>query len=51
MYKLLMPYKIVKVQNGYKVKNTKSNKTYSKKSLPKTKAEKQMKAIGANYKK
>lgn len=44
-----MPFKVQKVKGGYKVKNTDTGKTYSKKPIPKTKAKKQLKAIGSSY--
>jgi hypothetical protein len=43
-----MPYKVSKSGGGYKVKNKKSGKTYSKKPMSKEKAKKQMAAIYAN---
>ena len=39
-----MPYKIVKVKNGYSVRNSKSGKIYSKRTTRK-KAVKQMKLL------
>jgi len=45
-----MPYKVVKVKSGYKVKDNKG-KAYSKKPLPKSRAEKQKKALQINTKK
>lgn len=43
-----MPYKISKVKGGYKVKNKKTGKSYSKKPMSKEKAEAQQRAIYAN---
>tara|TARA_Y100000361_G_scaffold49298_1_gene42812 strand:- start:1397 stop:1537 length:141 start_codon:yes stop_codon:yes gene_type:complete len=46
-----MPYKVAKVKNGYKVKNTTSGKTYSKKPQTKKMATKQLAAIKRSYRK
>lgn len=46
-----MPFKIVKVKSGFKVKNENTKKVYSKKPLTKEKAGKQLKAILINYNK
>lgn len=47
-----MPFKVVKIKNdGFKVKNKETGKTYSKKGLTKEKAIKQMKALYLNVKK
>ena len=43
-----MPWHVVKSGNGYKVKNKKTGKTYSKKPMSKKKAEAQLKAIYVN---
>tara|TARA_R100001460_G_scaffold27224_2_gene54902 strand:+ start:1351 stop:1488 length:138 start_codon:yes stop_codon:yes gene_type:complete len=45
-----MPFKIIKVGTGYKVKNTDTNKTYSKKVMTKKNATKQ-KSILQKYNK
>jgi len=44
-----MPFKVVKVGKGFKVKNKETNKVYSKKVMTKEKADKQLKAIVINY--
>jgi hypothetical protein len=43
-----MPYAVRKSGSGYKVFNKESGKTYSKKPLPKARAEAQMRALYAN---
>lgn len=43
-----MPYDVSKVKGGYKVRNKKTGKTYSKKPMSKEKAKDQMAAIYAN---
>lgn len=43
-----MPYQVVKSGDGYKVRNKDTGKTYSKKPLPKARAEAQMRALYAN---
>jgi len=40
-----MPYKTIKVNGGYKNKNTTTNKVYSKKAMTKSNVEKQMKIL------
>ena len=45
-----MPYKVKKVKGGYKVKDSKG-KAYSKKPLPKSRANKQMTALRIRTKK
>lgn len=40
-----MPFKILKLKGGYKVQNKDTKKTYSKKPLTKTKAQKQLIAL------
>ena len=45
-----MPYHIKKVKGGYKVKDNKG-KAYSKKPMPKSRAEKQKKALQIRTKK
>jgi len=40
-----MPYKLVELKGGYKVQNKDTKKTYSKKPLTKTKAQKQLIAL------
>lgn len=46
-----MPYKVVKYGTQYKVKNTDTGKTYSKKGLCKSCAEKQKKILDMSKKK
>jgi hypothetical protein len=43
-----MPYAVRKSGSGYKVFNKESGKSYSKKPLPKDRAQAQMRAIYAN---
>lgn len=43
-----MPWKVDKVDGGYKVRNKKTGKTYSKKPMSKEKAKKQQAAMYAN---
>ena len=45
-----MPYKIMKIKNGYKVKNTNTNKNTSKKPMTKTNAKKQKSLLDKKYK-
>jgi len=45
-----MPYHVKKVKGGYKVKDSKG-KAYSKKAIPKSRAEKQKKALQIKTKK
>lgn len=45
-----MPYTIVKRGTGYKVQKKGSKKVFSKKPMPKARAERQMRAILANEK-
>ena len=40
-----MPYELKKVGTGYKVKNKETGKEYSKKPIPKARAEAQMKLL------
>jgi|TARA_R110002110_G_scaffold62699_1_gene174797 hypothetical protein len=47
-----MPFKITKVKSGYKVKNTNTNKVYSKKLMTLQNASKQLKILNkVNYRK
>ena len=43
-----MPYKVVKSGSGYKVKNKDTGKTYSKKPIPKKRADAQLRALYAS---
>lgn len=45
-----MPYKILKIKNGYKVKNTNTNKNTSKKPMTKSNAKKQKSLLDKKYK-
>ena len=45
-----MPYKIMKIKNGYKVKNTNTNKNTSKKPMTKSNAKKQKSLLDKKYK-
>lgn len=45
-----MPYTLVKLKNGYKVKNKLTGKTYSKKPMTKTNAEKQLRILNLKLK-
>lgn len=40
-----MPYKVIKVKGGYKVKNMDTGKTYEKKAIPKSHAEAQRRLL------
>jgi hypothetical protein len=42
-----MPYKVIKVKSGYKVKNMDTGKTYEKKPIPKAHAEAQRRLLEA----
>ena len=42
-----MPYELIKQGTGYKVKNKESGKEYSKKPIPKQRAEAQMRILYA----
>jgi len=42
-----MPYALIKKGTGYVVKNTETGKEHSKKGIPKTRAESQMRLLGA----
>lgn len=44
-----MPWNIAKSGSGYKVRNKETGKTYSKKPMTKSKAQKQLAAMYANY--
>jgi hypothetical protein len=44
-----MPYKTEKVKGGYYVVNTDTKKKYSKKPIPKTNADKQLKILNILY--
>jgi hypothetical protein len=45
-----MPWSVVKSGSGYKVRNKDTGKTYSKKSMTKEKANRQLRALYANVK-
>lgn len=46
-----MPFKQIKVNGGYKNKNTTTGKTYSKKAMSKSNADKQLKILKQTEKK